>query len=98
MLVSGETLIKIMQCFSDQEEFVYFASELNGFLNEMNNCLESIKENPNDLGLSVLMMLRQVFYLSVFNKNNIEIIHQIIGKIEYTTITDDEINKIEETL
>ncbi len=91
MIVKRESLKKMLDCFSSEEEFVAFSDELSALVQEITFAGTLALRNQEDQELVTTMALKQHFVLALFCKQNIEIIHELIKAVEYTEVTEQEI-------
>ena len=89
-LVKTESLKKILDCFSDHDEFREFASDLSGMIDEIIFAGHLAHRNIENDEFVIIMALKQFFVFGLFCQQNVEIIHQLINVVEYTEITEEE--------
>lgn len=93
-IVKTETLVKLLRCFSSQEEFHQFLHHLNSLSKEMNFIDQVIERNPDNDEAIAMLDCKKLFILSVLIKENIELIHEMIKVVEYkekSELTEEEI-------
>jgi hypothetical protein len=88
--VKTESLKKILDCFTNQEEFHNFAQDLAGVIDEIVFTGHVAHRNLDHDEFVTLMALKQFFVFGLFCQQNIEVIHELIKVIEYTEVTEDE--------
>lgn len=92
-LVNADTLKEMIKCFASEEEYLDFHHHLTGMSEEMDYIQKSINRNADDKSQAIMLSLKKLFILGVFVKENIEVIHQIIAKLQYKekdNLTDEE--------
>jgi tRNA C32,U32 (ribose-2'-O)-methylase TrmJ len=91
--VKTEILAELLECFATQEEFIEFTHHLNGMTEEMLFINQLTVRNSEDSEVVTLMALKRLFILAIFVKENIEVLHELIRKVQYTE--KDEISEEE---
>lgn len=90
-LVNQDSLIKLSQCFS--------AEELETFINDLSNLTEeiaftSILMKRVDDENAANLLLKQLCIVTIFFRENVELLHEMIKSLEYRPLTEEEIKKL----
>lgn len=94
LLVTKETLQKIASCFASGEEMVDFARQFSDLIEEVLFSAQLAKRSGFNDDYSKLMVMKQMFMIGVFFRDNLEVLHQFIQAINYTEITKEERDKL----
>lgn len=89
-LVHAESLKKLAGCFTSHEELCEFLEQLRGICDEIEFSDHLMRRNISDLSSLRVLMLKKLFMFTLFCKQNIEVLHDLVNKIEYTEITETE--------
>lgn len=95
MIVKGEVLKKVLDCFCTQDEFQDFLVDMGGLMNELNYSGQTAWRDIDNKELGNLMAMKQVFLMGQFCKDNIEVIRDLIRVVEYTEKIPENMKKDE---
>lgn len=90
MVVKTETLEKILNCFTEKDELDQFMLELHILIDEINFSNMLIIRSVEDSEEGTVLLLKQLFLLSVFFKKNIEVLKSIMQVVEYREVTEEK--------
>lgn len=93
-MVTPETLNKLGKCFSGVEEVTTFITQMDGLANEITFNVEMRKRIQEDQ--SAIMLLKQVCFFTLFCREHLDLIHQLIKNLECKEMTEEEIKKMME--
>lgn len=94
LLVTPEALNKIGQCFSSAEEMQTFLSQMDQLIQEVMFLIQMrtrVKEE-----YCPVLLLQQSCVFSIFCREHIELIQQLIANLDCKEMTEDEINNYQE--
>lgn len=92
MVISNDCLLKLANCFSNNEELKTFIIEMEASLREV-TFLSLLRDRvEEDEGPAALM--RQVAVFSLFCREHIELIQQLIRNLEGKEMTEDQIKEM----
>jgi hypothetical protein len=86
--VTAESLQRMADCFASPEELHAFLGDLTGLADEItftNQLLVRSLDN-NDTRMSLLLTMKRMFLFTIFCKENIEVLHDLIAALEYKEI------------
>lgn len=95
MQITNESLTKIMGCFTDDENLRSFIRHLENLNSELSFNFSLMKRVDDENITSVA--LKQVCLLTIFCREYIDLIHDLISHLQYTKLTQDELNKLQDT-
>lgn len=94
LVVTSETFQKLAECFSNAEEYETFFGQMDIMIKEIHFLTEMrSRVSENDC---IYLLLRQVCALSLFVREHIDLMHQLISKLEVREMTDEDIQKLKE--
>ncbi len=93
MMVTAETLIKLSECFAGSDEIESFMVQLDSVSKEMNFLRQLRQRVDDDEGVEIF--LKQTCFFTIFCREHLELIHQLIGKFEARPPTHEEMLEIE---
>lgn len=88
IVIKTTDIVKVMNCFVDHEELQDFYNQLMTLVSEIEQTHDKMMRV--DESSSLLLLAKQLFVMSIFCKENIEIIKQLIGEVKYQEITEEE--------
>lgn len=83
--VKGECLKKMYDCFIDDEEYVLFYKEMHAMMEEVSYINQTAFRNREDTDFVTLKTIHQVFLITVFYKENIELFRSLLSSLDYKT-------------
>lgn len=86
MLIKVESLQGIYDCFSGQEEFDQFLVEMAVMIDEVHYTGQKAARNKHDEQFAMALVLKQCFLFTLFCKDHIELIRQMMPHIEYEVV------------
>lgn len=92
MMVTAETLEKLDKCFSSVEEVTTFITQMDEIVKELSFYLEMRKRMDKDHSVAVL--LKQICVFTLFCREHIDLLHQLIKNLECKEITEEEMKKM----
>jgi hypothetical protein len=92
-LIDSETLGKMFNVFSGKDEFNQFICHIDSLVNELLFLMLLRGKVSEQECINVVM--KQVCVISVFSREHIELIHDLVNKIDSKEISEDEYNEIE---
>lgn len=92
MMVTPETLNKLGKCFSDVEEVTTFITQMYDLSNEIGFTVEMRKRIHEDH--SAMLLLKQVCIFTLFCREHMDLIHQLIANLECKEISEDEMKQM----
>ena len=91
-MVEGKALKEMHACFSNEEEFSEFITELDIISREIQ--FLSMFRDRVDNSEALLVYMKQICVITIFYKNNMELIREFINKLEHRDIDEDEMREI----
>lgn len=86
-----EALNKLGNCFASPEEVKQFDKEMLDTVDELYFYYQ-MRSRINDTQDSATVLLKQIAWMTLFFRDNMELIHQLVAKCEATKISEDEMN------
>lgn len=91
MMVSKEELWGLLEAFTGQEEAEQFTSDLIGYVNE---CYFNLLMVPRvDKESADILLLKNLLMLTLFYRDNIEIIQQLIMCLKGERVTQEQLDE-----
>jgi|SRR5690242_19887379 len=87
-MVTKETLEKLMKCFTDTEEMQKFISHMDATTNELNFCM--LLRGKVDDDSAFVTILKQVILFTLFCREHLELIHELVRNIDVKEISDKD--------
>lgn len=84
-----ESLSEMSRCFSDSEELNDFINHIELMTREQ-SFLSDLNSRIHNTDVIAYNFLRQVVIVTIFCREHIELIKQLISAIKYDEITEDE--------
>lgn len=94
MMISPECLVKLSNCFSSPEEVATFLNHTADLVEELlfqGQLAKRVDEESN-----VTIVMKQICILTIFFREHMELIHQLIANLEYKPISEEEMKKMKE--
>jgi len=89
MLVTTESMGELGKCFSSPEEIVTFLSQMGQLAKEITFAAEMRnKVSEKD---AVYVSLRQVCLFTLFCREHVELVQQLINTVKIQEVTDEEL-------
>lgn len=92
-LVNPESLANISKCFSGSEELEIFMDQLLDVTDEIFFQKELVKRVDEDTGVKII--LKQICIISIFVREHMELIQQLISKIDSKSVSEEEMKKMQ---
>lgn len=92
MMITPESLVKMSQCFSNAEEVATFMNHLADLTEELLFQGQLGKRVSEEANINIVM--KQICIMSLFVREHMELIHQLISSIDSKSITEEEIKKM----
>ena len=92
--MTREQLERMLECFTDSEEFHQFAEDFHNTLKDILNSGSYALENSDDDRLVRTMALNQFFQMTMFFKDNVELFHQFMSVLEYREVSQEEHDRL----
>lgn len=87
-LVTPEALLQVAQCFSGPEEFETFVGQMAGLLEELS--FMGQLESRVDQDAAAIVRLKQICVFTIFCRENMDLLHQLIASTNVREITEEE--------
>lgn len=87
-MVTRETLAKMTDCFSGTEEMQQFISQLDEVAKELN--FSTMLRTKVDDDSAVILIMKEIVVFTLFCREHLELIHELIRNIDITEITEQE--------
>lgn len=97
IVIKTDCLIKMLDSFGTPEELEEFGTQLSSLIEEIIFAGNLSERNMDKPEFVRLMTMKQLFLFTLFCRNNVDLIHDLISKIDYTEITEEERNEILKT-
>lgn len=94
MMITPESLIKMCKCFSNTEEAATFMNHLADLTEELFFQGQLAKHVDEEAKITIIM--KQICIMSLFVREHMELIHQLISSIDGKNISEDEMKKFRE--
>lgn len=94
MLVTPEDLMRLGKCFSDEEEIRGFILKLDDLTKELEFNTQIFRRVDQNVG--PIILLKQIFIFSLFCREHIELLHELIHKLHAEEITEEQMKKIKD--
>lgn len=91
MMITPQSLINMSKCFSDTEEVALFMSHLHELAQELSFQQEMSKRIKSDENAVSHVIMSQICTISIFFREHIELIHDLISKMEVTPFSEEEV-------
>jgi len=90
IVVTSDTLQRMTDCFTSHEELNAFLGDLTGLADEITftNQLICRHLQDSDNRMALILTMKRVVLFAIMCKENIEVIHDLLGVIEYKEITE----------
>ena len=92
MVVTSETLTNLGKCFSTIEELETFVLHLDELGKEI--MFSTILRNKVGKDNLTYVVLKQISILALFCRENMELMQQLVNRVEYKEISEDEAEEI----
>lgn len=87
--VTLETLENLRLCFADGGEFATFVQGLDELVSDLHFTFEARRrEMPGD---KLLLTMNQIAAFTIFIRQNMDLVRQLISKCETRPLSDDEV-------
>ena len=96
VVIKTKVLEDVMKCFIDEQDFTDFYTGMHAMIEDMKFTDQLFLRKQDTDPTKILLLARQIFIFGSFVKANIEQIRDIVGKIEYETMTEEEARKLDE--
>ncbi len=92
MMVTPETLNKLGQCFANSDEVQQFIVQMDNLAHEM-VFSEQMRNRVSEKD-SVLVLLRQVAVFTLFCREHMELVQQLVKNCVTEEISEEELKKL----
>lgn len=92
LVVSPETLVNLGKVFSDNEEFRTFITQMEHTVNELT--FYSLLRNKVSEDEATVTVLQQICIFSLFCREHMEVIQELVRKLEGKHMTEDELKDL----
>lgn len=94
MLVTSETMGELGRCFSNPEEIVTFLSQMGTLAKEITFAAEM--RNRVSERDAVYVSLRQVCLFTLFCREHVELVQQLIKTVKIQEVTQEELDNMKD--
>ena len=91
--VQTKDLVALLDCFTSADEFEQFCTQMSVMVQEIKFTSEVQIRNSDDGFVSMLQM-KQLFLLTLFCRENFELIRELVGKLKYDPVDDQEAERL----
>ncbi len=92
MMVTTETLSNLGTCFANTDEVVEFTSQMREVVNELSFCMQTRDRLEGEA--SAIMLLKQICIFTLFCREHMDLIHQLVAGVVCKEITEDEMKEL----
>lgn len=90
IMITTETLERMVNSFTDEEEYSAFVVDLLGVCAEINFANEYMKRHQESTDLLGVAMAKAIVMFSSFARDNIEAIRGLVATVDFQTVTVEE--------
>lgn len=90
IVVSGPVLMEMMDCFASLDEFDHFIADLISCMEEMKFIESTGRRDSDNEKAPAIAAMRMMFLFAYFCRDNIELIQQLVPKIRFDMMDDEE--------
>jgi hypothetical protein len=94
MMITPTTLTKLGQCFSNPEEIQLFIHQMDELASEVSFSVQMRKRVSDED--AALVLLKQVAMFTVFCREYMDLVQQLVANLDCKEITEEEKNKMQE--
>jgi hypothetical protein len=94
VIITKEDSLKLLDAFSDLNEMDVFFKGLSDLMNE--HLFNSMMMSRVDQDTADSIFLKQICMFSMFCRDNIELIHQLVKNLNVRPMTEDEIQQLKQ--
>jgi len=91
--VTPESIQELSACFSSIEEVAIFLSQLHDLATEITSISKN-RDRASEID-AIYCSLRQMCLFTLFCRDHIELMHQLIKAIKIKELTDEELDEIQ---
>jgi len=91
MMITPETFTKLGGCFAGGEEVQTFVEQMNEVMDEL--AFNKLLIQRVELDQSTVLLMKQICIFSLFCREHMDLIHQLIANLSLHEMTEEEINK-----
>lgn len=93
-MVTQEMVNKLESCFSDADEMRQFFHSLEELISELTFSFQMRKRLDDEA--AALILVKELCWFTLFCRENLELIHQLIANIDYKELTEEEAKRLKD--